>query len=41
MKINMICYKVGIDDPLYFSRMFSKAVGMSPLEYRKKNRTRK
>jgi AraC-like DNA-binding protein len=41
MKINMICYKVGIDDPLYFSRMFSKAVGMSPLEYRKKNSTRK
>lgn len=34
MKINQICYKIGIEDPFYFSRMFSKAVGMSPSEYR-------
>lgn len=34
-KINQICYKVGIDDPYYFSRLFSKIMGMSPLEYRK------
>ena len=29
-----ICYKIGIEDPFYFSRMFSKIVGMSPSEYR-------
>lgn len=34
MKIYMICYKVGIEDPLYFSRLFSKLMGMSPTEYR-------
>lgn len=34
MHINQICYKVGIEDSLYFSRMFSKAMGMSPSEYR-------
>ena len=34
MKINMICYKVGIEDPLYFSRLFSKLMGMSPTDYR-------
>ncbi len=34
MKINMICYKVGIKDPLYFSRLFSKTMGMSPTKYR-------
>jgi AraC-like DNA-binding protein len=35
LKINQICYKVGIEDSLYFSRLFSKAMGMSPTEYRK------
>ena len=30
----MICYKVGIEDPLYFSRLFSKLMGMSPTDYR-------
>ena len=30
MHINQICYKVGIEDSLYFSRMFSKVMGMSP-----------
>lgn len=34
MKINMICYKVGIEDSLYFSRLFSKVMGMSPTEYK-------
>jgi AraC-like DNA-binding protein len=38
MKINMICYKVGIEDPLYFSRLFSKLMGMSPTDYRLKER---
>ncbi len=34
MKMNMICHKVGISDPYYFSRLFSKVIGMSPSEYR-------
>ena len=34
MKINTICYKVGIEDSLYFSRLFSKVMGMSPTKYR-------
>lgn len=34
MKINQICYKIGIEDSLYFSRLFSKTMGMSPREYR-------
>ena len=37
LKINQICYKVGIEDSLYFSRLFSKTMGMSPSEYREKN----
>ncbi len=35
MKANQICYKIGIDDPYYFSRLFSKIMGMSPQIYRK------
>lgn len=35
MKINQICYKIGIEDPYYFSRLFSKIMGMSPYKYRK------
>lgn len=35
MKINQICYKIGIEDTYYFSRLFSKMMGMSPREYRK------
>lgn len=38
MKINQICYKIGIDDQYYFSRVFSKQTGMSPREYRRQNR---
>lgn len=34
MKINQISYKVGIDDSLYFSRLFSKVKGISPSAYR-------
>ena len=37
MHINKICYKVGIEDSLYFSRLFSKVMGMSPSEYRERN----
>ena len=35
MKVNQICYKIGIEDAYYFSRLFSKLMGMSPQEYRK------
>lgn len=34
MKINQICYKIGIDDTYYFSRLFSKVMGMSPRQYK-------
>ena len=37
MKMNTICHKVGISDPYYFSRVFSKAMGMSPSEYRRRS----
>ncbi|MDE5586238.1 MAG: AraC family transcriptional regulator [Muribaculaceae bacterium] len=35
MKVNSICHKVGIQDPFYFSRLFTKLMGISPSEYRK------
>ncbi|MDL2281895.1 AraC family transcriptional regulator [Parabacteroides sp. OttesenSCG-928-G06] len=35
MKINQICYKIGLDDTFYFSRLFTKVMGISPREYRK------
>jgi len=35
IKINQVCYKIGIDDCYYFSRLFSKIMGMSPREYKK------
>ena len=34
MKINQICVKLGFDDQYYFSRQFSKTMGMSPKGYR-------
>lgn len=34
MKVNQICHKVGIDDCYYFTRMFTKAMGLSPRKYR-------
>ena len=34
MKANQICYKIGIEDAYYFSRLFSKLMGMSPQKYR-------
>ncbi len=34
MKVNQICYKIGIEDTYYFSRMFRKIMGMSPKTYR-------
>ena len=34
MKINQISGKLGISDPYYFSRMFTKIMGVSPKQYR-------
>lgn len=36
MKINQISMLVGFDDPFYFSRIFTKTMGNSPSDYRKK-----
>ena len=34
MQINQVSHKVGIDDALYFSRLFSNVMSMSPSQYR-------
>lgn len=39
MSIKEMAVNLGIEDQYYFSRMFSKLMGMSPTEYRKKNST--
>lgn len=38
MQINQICYKIGISDCYYFSRLFGKTMGVSPKDYRKPNK---
>lgn len=38
MSIKMVSINLGIDDPYYFSRMFTRLMGSSPTEYRKKNK---
>lgn len=38
LSIKEISYKVGIQDPLYFSRTFKKNFGVSPKDYRKEQR---
>lgn len=35
LKVNQICYKIGMADPYYFSRLFTKTMGVSPREYKK------
>jgi len=35
LKINQICHKVGIDDPYYFSRLFTRTIGQPPSQFRK------
>ena len=37
LKVNQICFKVGFEDSLYFSRLFSKTMGVSPRQYRESN----
>lgn len=36
MTVKEIAGTLGVDDPYYFSRMFSKLMGHSPVEYRKR-----
>ncbi len=38
MKVNQIGLMIGFDDPFYFSRLFSKVMGMSPTEYRSRKK---
>ncbi|MCD7937898.1 MAG: AraC family transcriptional regulator [Tannerellaceae bacterium] len=38
LKINQICHKIGYEDPYYFSRIFTKIMGMAPKEYRKREK---
>ncbi len=37
LRINEVSRRVGIDDELYFSRIFRKATGLSPKQYRQEN----
>jgi AraC-like DNA-binding protein len=34
LRIKEIAQQLGIDDPYYFSRMFTRLMGLSPKEYR-------
>lgn len=38
MKINQVCFKIGIDDCYYFSRLFTKIMGIPPKEYKKQKK---
>ena len=39
MRVNQICHKVGIEDSYYFSRLFTRVMGLSPTEYRSRTRS--
>lgn len=41
MSIKEMANKLGIEDQYYFSRMFSKLMGISPTEYRRRNSTKR
>ena len=36
LRVNEIAAKLGMDDPYYFTRMFTKIIGISPVKYRNK-----
>ena len=39
LQVKEIAYKLGINDPFYFSRFFSNIMGMSPVDYRNKKQS--
>ena len=39
LSVKEICFALGFQDPLYFSRIFKKMMGMSPTQYRSAYRT--
>ena len=41
LNVSQVAYSVGFTDPKYFSRCFKKETGMTPREYREKNKTEK
>ena len=41
MTVKEMAVSLGVDDQYYFSRMFSKLMGVSPIGYRKRNRAEK
>ena len=38
LRINEIADRLGIEDPYYFSRMFTKIIGVSPVKYRSRKK---
>ena len=38
MRVNQVCYKIGFADPYYFSRLFTKIMGMSPRAYKQQKK---
>jgi AraC-like DNA-binding protein len=38
MQVNQISFKLGFDDPYYFSRIFTQIIGMSPKKYREEKK---
>lgn len=36
MSVSQICFKIGLNDALYFSRLFSRITGVCPRDYRKR-----
>jgi len=38
LRVNEIANRLGMEDPYYFSRLFSKVIGMSPKQYRGRRR---
>jgi YesN/AraC family two-component response regulator len=38
LRVNEIADKLGFEDPYYFTRMFTKIIGASPVHYRSKRR---
>jgi AraC-like DNA-binding protein/quercetin dioxygenase-like cupin family protein len=39
LQIKEIAYRLGINDPFYFSRLFTNVMGFSPLDYRKQKQS--